>query len=159
MGIDADIYIKPVVNTQRKHMFPRTQAVQHIFVRGLQRILASYRLAVQKESCLPVGTFQLQDNRSILPSGRDVHLLLIPRNTDVMFVRIQPKGDFDIPFLPIFGIGRGFIPRAVYNLSRPLGVQPHIFTFPLLLQGTRQPQCLSQYLLLPFLFYAYILRV
>ena len=77
--------------------------------------------------------FKTEHYRSVLPTGRNIHLLLIPGYTDIMLVRIQPKRHFDITRLPVFGIFGSIIPGAIDNLSGPPGIQADIIAFPLLL--------------------------
>src|SRR5665213_3912186 len=59
-----------------------------------------------------MATFEKYLCISLIPVSRNSYLFLIPCYAYIVFQRLQPEGNFDIPWLTVFGKLRLFIPNA-----------------------------------------------
>src|SRR5574344_319789 len=85
--------------------------------------------------------------------------MLIPRNANVMLVRIQPAGDLYVSFFSVFCILGSRIPTVVFDFSCPLRFCVNVISVILILQGPRHLYFVLKGGALPFLLQSYVVGI
>ena len=145
MRIDTGIDIfYTIVYPQCNTVPARRKKIEAKLLRRPQRIENANKLIVHPKARFPVTSFQKERDMLSLPPQRYHYRFLIPGRPNVVFYRLQTKGDLDIPFPAVTTVRTVFIIVTSGKITDPFCIRRDCVSLSIARHRTRQVNFVAQ---------------
>src|ERR671923_186379 len=150
--IGPNIYNHAVIYADGQHMRSGCYfCAQVIYVGSGETAIQANFTVIQPQAGLPMWAFKHQDQSRPMPIFWNPDGTLVPGNTHVMAVGLEPEGQLNLASLPIC-IETLFCKKLlIMNISRPFHIDGDLIAIALFLQRTRQMDFSCQFTAVPCL--------